>query len=178
MLEEHVTETCRASIAGGTEGVEKKAKKWPSTRKRDSGVEWIVGRLKPHQTVAMEGFTRHNNERHGRECPGRVYLNTIRVSRAELLLLLSSHPSSSPSSFHTDLPSLLPRPLPRPPPECVVVARARLWMSRVLKLSAGDLLTRSELLSRWNYLGDSFFYKISFLIRNLNEYLSDVIRYS
>lgn len=50
-----------------------------------TSVERIVGRLKPHQTVVVEGSRDTITRDMDVNTRGRVYLNAIRVSRAELL---------------------------------------------------------------------------------------------
>lgn len=50
-----------------------------------TSVERIVGRLKPHQTVVVEGSRDTITRDMDVNARGRVYLNAIRVSRAELL---------------------------------------------------------------------------------------------
>ena len=66
-----------------------------------TSVERIVGRLKPHQTVVVEGSRDTITRDMDVNTRGRVYLNAIRVSRAELLtsftLFLGSDSPFSPT---------------------------------------------------------------------------------
>lgn len=106
---EHVTETCRASIV--------ETRLWTSERRRrndprrESGIHkrrMDRGAPETSSDYSCQGFTRHNNRRHERECSGRVYLNTIRVSRAELLTSFTPFFDSNPLALTFNLPSFLP----------------------------------------------------------------------